>query len=56
MPRGGKNPYLPEDKKRKKINLTVDPLTVEWLKEQVKTQRIGQGRIVDDLVDKNRNL
>ena len=63
MTRGGKRPGAgrpakPSGKsKRVKINLVVDPVTAQWIKREAESRRIGQGRIVDELVhqanDKN---
>lgn len=47
---GGKKPRLPESDKRIKINLVVHPETAEWIKQEAESRRIGQGRIVDELV------
>jgi hypothetical protein len=47
---GGKKPRLPEKEKRVKINLVVHPDTAQWIKEQANNRRIGQGRIVDELI------
>ena len=47
---GGKKPKLPDDKKRIKVNLSIDPSTYDWLKNESIRLKKGQGRIVDDLV------
>jgi len=47
---GGKKPRLPEDQKRVKLNLVVDPATRDWIKGKAEERRVGQGRVVDELV------
>jgi len=47
---GGKKPRLPENQKRIKINLVVAPETAAWIKAAAESRRIGQGRVVDEMV------
>ena len=47
---GGKKPRLPEGQKRIKINLVVTHETAAWIKSEAESRRIGQGRVVDELV------
>ena len=42
-----------KENKRIKVGYVVDPDTAAWIKAEAASRRIGQGRVVDELVDKN---
>lgn len=55
-PGAGRKPGSTQKIKRVKINLIVAPGTAEWIKTEAESRRIGQGRVVDELVRwKNEN-
>ena len=49
-PGAGRKPGPVKKDRRVKINLVVDPATRDWIKGKAEERRIGQGRVVDELV------
>lgn len=62
MPRGGPRPNapgrptVPDEKKRVKANFVLSPDTLEWIRSEAKARRVGQGRVVDELVEAMKNI
>jgi hypothetical protein len=53
MTRGGYRPGAgrPRQKNnRVKVGYVVAPETAEWIKQQAEEKRVGQGRILDELI------